>query len=216
MNRLKAKNLFPVQYGLLAGFLLLTFIAGIVSGCATKGEVKGIVEASNKELLMSTELAFVNTAIMGTGADSTSASHSGLGEKPTVDQQEQWKVLSGKIDAFIAAHPDQKVTASALRMRQAMLLLAHKQYNLANAAFNMVEPQLLNTARDKALYTLRTHLVWWFRVSDAKVLGLEELRQADKALEAFQNEIAKLVKVRTSVTIWRKCEPGSPWSPHGV
>ncbi len=39
---------------------------------------------------------------------------------------EPWEEPSARIDAFIAAHPNDKPTASALRVRQAMLLLAYK------------------------------------------------------------------------------------------
>ena len=181
MNRFKASKLFSVKSSLIAGFLFLILIAGIVSGCVTQKQVRDIVAESNA--------ALVTATIMGTaGADPTSLPHPGLGTEAARSEHEPWMVPSAKIDAFIESYPDQKVTASALRVRQAMLLLVHEQYNLARTAFNMVEPQYLTTARDKALYNLHTHLIWWFRVSRSPIMSLSELREADKALEALQAE----------------------------
>jgi hypothetical protein len=56
----------------------------------------------------------------------------------------------------------------------------------------MVEPQLLTNARDKALYDLRVHLVWWFRVSRLDSISLQEFQKADSALEAFQAKVNTL------------------------
>jgi hypothetical protein len=49
---------------------------------------------------------------------------------------EPWVESSARIDAYIEKYgKDNKTTVSALRFRQAMLLLFYKQYNLAEASF---------------------------------------------------------------------------------
>lgn len=185
MKRFRTSRLFSFKSSLPAGFLFLPFIVAVASGCVTQQQVRDIVAESNA--------ALVTATIMGAdSAGPTFPPYAGLGKDPAKSEDEPWMVPSGRIDAFIEAHPDQKVAASALRVSQAMLLLAHEQYNLARAAFSMVEPQYLTTARDKALYNLHSHLIWWFRVSRAPTMSLSEFREADKALDALQLEIITL------------------------
>jgi len=166
-------------------FFALTFMIGIISGCATQQQVREIVTKSNASLMTA-----MLPDIPGLGAAMP------LADSEKDADQKPWLAPSAKIDLFIEAHPDQKVTASALRVRQAMLLLAYKQYNLARAAFEMVEPQHLANARDKALYDLRVHLVWWFRVSKLDSISLQEFQKADSALEAFQAKVNTLAEPR--------------------
>lgn len=193
MNLFKASRLIFVKYRLFGVILIASLMLGTMTGCATQQQVREIVKESNAALLKATTVSneeLVATTMMWTvGTDLISYPHSGLGE---ANKQDVWMTESAKIEAFIQAYPNQKTTAAALRLRQAMLLLDYKQFNLASAAFNMVEPQNLKTARDKSIYSLRWHLVWWFRVSDSKVLKSNEFVNADKAMEAIQDEVEKL------------------------
>lgn len=97
-----------------------------------------------------------------------------------------WEEPSARIDAFIAAHPDDTKTASALRVRQAMLLLAYKQYHLAGAAFDQATE--LHSARDKALKALKDELIWWFK-QDQKTAPTDEV---DSIVAAFGSQIEVL------------------------
>jgi hypothetical protein len=182
MNRSKTSSLiFRKKQSLLVIFII-SLIFMIMTACATRNDVQDIVAKSNAALITAT--------ITGTGStDSTGMPYAGIGKDPTASESKAWMASSAKIDAFIEAHPDQKVTNNALRMRQAILLLSYKQYNLAKAAFNMVEPQHLATARDKALYNVRDHLVWWFGLNKKADMSLSEFRKADMALNGLQTEI---------------------------
>jgi len=82
-----------------------------------------------------------------------------------------WKASVAEIDEFIAAHPDQPVTINALRLRQGLLLTVHRQDALAKASFDAVAEKQLKTDRDKALFALREHLMWWYREAPAPASG---------------------------------------------
>ena len=138
-----------------------------VTGCVSNSEVVRQLEATNKALLIST--------VPGEVLPDTSQK-----------KVEPWEEPSARIDAFIAAHPDDITTASALRVRQAMLLLAYKQYNLAGASFDQATQ--LHLARDRALKALKEELIWWFKVDQTKAPGNE----VDDVIEAFSKQIAIL------------------------
>lgn len=154
--------------------IILCFVAASIAGCITTKQVEEIVAKSNESMLPGAGLPPAETA----GA---SAGH--------------WQEDATRIDAFIAAHPGQEALAGALRVRQAMLFLAYEQYNLANASFEMVNPQYLSTARDKALYHLRRHLIWWFRQSkedfsdDDFQKGSEALLELQKTIDTLNNSL---------------------------
>jgi hypothetical protein len=170
------KKLQSVVYNFrvfIVSIILGLFIVA-AAGCATTEEVKGIVKKSNETMLMS--------MLPGAGL-------------PTVDGDSaspgNWEEDSGKIDALIAANPEEKVLASALRIRQAMLLLAYKQYNLASASFEMAVKDDLKTQRDQALYDLRDHLIWWF-AQDKNRFFNDDFVKGDNALREFQKIINTL------------------------
>ncbi|OPY85857.1 MAG: hypothetical protein A4E65_00026 [Syntrophorhabdus sp. PtaU1.Bin153] len=147
--------------------IMLCFVAASIVGCVTTGQVEEIVAKSNESMLPGASLPGAETAGPLAG---------------------RWQEDAARIDAFIAAHPGREVLASALRVRQAMLFLGYEQYNLANASFEMVNPQHLYTARDRALYELRGHLIWWFRQARAPFSG-DDFQRGSEALLALQKRI---------------------------
>lgn len=121
-------------------------VAVALAGCVTDDQVKRIVSDSNvASLSAQLDLGGVNAA--GPGAAGN------------------WQEASKKIEAIIAANPDQVSTNAALRVRQAVMLLQNQQYNLAAAAFDEASLDNLHTARDRAFKTLATELVWWYRTA---------------------------------------------------
>ena len=148
--------------------VVATFTAVILlaDGCATGG-TRGTVTESNAALL---------AQLQPDGA-------SGGG---TVD----WQSASSKIDALIAAHPDQRVTNGALRVRQGVLLLAYRQYDLAQAAFSAATD--LKTDRDKALKALSPWLAWWYQHSADPTLNRLQRDKAREALNVFDDQITKV------------------------
>lgn len=174
MNTISISSLKGFRFHLLILVLLFWFVTPFVIGCATTGQVTDIVNKSNETLLLS--------LLPGAGLPSADAELASGG---------RWEEDSARIDAYIAAHPGEQALAGALRIRQAMLLLAHGQYHLANASFEMVDPARLVTARDKALYTLRKHLIWWY-AQDKTVFQSDDFRKGSEALREFQKTIDTL------------------------
>lgn len=148
-------------------------LAAILSSCASTQQVRSIVAESNAALLAS------QFADLELGGDPSVA-----GYKP------DWKLASRKIDEFVAAHPDQKVAAGALRIRQAMLLIAHQEYELARSAFE--EAKELKTDRDKALKALSEPIIWWWQHSQAGSLLTDQVTKAREHLDLFDTQLAKL------------------------
>lgn len=153
--------------------LVTTLAAALFVSCASTNQVKSIVAESNAALLAA---QFADVDLAG---DASSA-----GNKP------DWQTASRKIDEFIAAHPEQKVAASALRVRQAMLLIAHTQFALARSAF--AEATELKTDRDKALKNLSEPIIWWWEHSQTAFLNQAQLSKGREHLDAFDQELPKL------------------------
>lgn len=151
---------------------VLALIVVLSVGCATRQDVQEIVAQSNAQMLM----AQIPGSTLPSG-------------NPNARKDAVWVELSDRIDAFIAAHPDQTKIASALRIRQAMLLLAFEQYNLAQASFSLVKAEDLTTARDQALYNVRDSLVWWFGLNKSVDMSLPQFAEADEALRVLQAEV---------------------------
>ena len=149
------------------GIQLLSLMAGLVlvAGCASTRQVREIVATSNAAALQAT-LGVSDFGGAGSGTNAVQA-----------------------IDQFIAAHPDQPKTIAALRLRQAMLLLTQRRFNLAQAAFNEVKAEHLVTARDLALVRLREDLLWYYRHSTDN--PVDSVR-GDRTLAALQKEIFEL------------------------
>lgn len=93
------------------------------------------------------------------------------------------------IDAFIGGHTNQPRTVAALRIRQAMLLLARKEFNLAEAAFGEARPEHLVSARDTALKELAPDLIWIESNRDNQQLNAT---RGDQALAALERVVSRL------------------------
>ena len=114
-------------------------------GCATQRQVKEIINESNMASL---------SAELGLGSEDPGKPAGG---------GDSWKQASAKIEAFIAAHPENKTTIAVLRVRQAMMLLNNKQYHLAKAAFDEAKLEDLRaSSRDRSLKRLDKDLLWWY------------------------------------------------------
>ncbi len=146
---------------------LLSLMVGLalVAGCASTRQVREIIATSNAAALQAT----LGISDFGGASSGTNAVQA--------------------IDQFIAAHPDQLKTVAALRLRQAMLLVTQRRFNLAQAAFNEVKPEHLVTARDLALVRLREDLLWYYRHSTDNPV---DAVRGDRALAAFQKVISEL------------------------
>ncbi len=165
---------FPRFLRPVATRVLVTFLAAAwFAGCASTNQVKSIVAESNAALLAA-QFADVELA----------------GEPSVAGNKPDWQTASRKIDEFIAAHPDQKVAASALRVRQAMLLIAHAQFALARSAF--AEATNLKTDRDKALKNLSEPIIWWWEHSQLVSFNAAQLSKGREHLDAFDQELPKL------------------------
>ncbi|MEA1946277.1 MAG: hypothetical protein U9N83_03120 [Thermodesulfobacteriota bacterium] len=181
MIRLQTLSPITVRRNISIIGVILCLVAVAATGCATQGQVIEIVNQSNELMLIS--MIDMNSSVLpGAGLPSGNPDSPGI---------EPWEEASGKIDAFIATHSDQKTLVSALRIRQGMLLLAHGEYNLARAAFEMADPVHLRTARDTALYNLREHLIWWFE-QDKTIVTTDNFKKGEIALVKFQEEIDKI------------------------
>ena len=89
--------------------------------------------------------------------------------------------VSRRIDAFIAAHPEQKTTNASLRVRQAVMLLQNKQTNLAEAAFNQAAlADLKGSTRDAAVKRLQDTLIWYHRTTGSTSLDGTEGKHYQK------------------------------------
>ncbi len=151
--------------GFAAPFLLALTLA--VPGCATRRQVAEIVAQSN-------------AAILG--------GHIGLPEPRTASGRPAWEEESERIDSFVAAHPDLPAATAPLRIRQAMLLLSHGQFSLAEAAFNSATIGDLHTDRDKALKRSQETLLWWFAHSTNHTWTAVEQTNALIALKQLKEE----------------------------
>lgn len=160
----------PLLLGILA--------AGLISGCVTKREVQAIVTDSNAAILANQLGADLDTVV----------AVQGKGKSNALDQ------ASARIDAFIAAHPDQPDTAAALRIRQGMLLLSAGEPELARAAFSQAASHNLHTPRDQTLKEISPTLIWWFRGASADAFDEPDYRSASNALP-------KLLTCQSNLTI---------------
>lgn len=147
-----SRRVWTRVFALLAAMLL-------ASGCASTRKVREIVATSNAAALQAT----------------LGISDFGSKPPPGVDPVQA-------IDVFISGHTNQPKTVASLRIRQAMLLLGQKRFNLAEAAFDEARPEHLVSARDIALKRLAPDLVWYYRNSTNSSL---DSARAERALAAF-------------------------------
>lgn len=159
----------PVARWLASALLCL---AWLLPGCATRQDVAQIVAQSNAAIVAS--------------------QFGGLPEPRSGTNGPPWQEASDRIETFIAAHPDQAATVAPLRVRQAMLLLSHRQFNLAEAAFNAAVLEDLHTDRDRALKRNQDTLLWWFAASTNDTWTAADQTKAQAALRTLQEEQAGL------------------------
>jgi tetratricopeptide (TPR) repeat protein len=152
-------------------FIVLIVVFG--AGCATTSEVKAIVAESNAAILVA---QLPDLELEGDPS-----------KKLTVSDPAD---ISRKIESFIAAHPDQKVAISALRVRQAQLYISLGKFELARSAF--AQATELKTDRDKALKELAEPMIWcWQNNGDVEWDPPQQLK-AQQHLESFDQVLLKL------------------------
>lgn len=115
-----------------------------LAGCATQEQVRDIVRSSNYEVLVASDPALAMTV----PADADK------GTKPTPAAAE-------RLTAFLQANPDDPVLGPTLHLRQALLYLNERQFDLAQAAFDQIKGAKLTTARDEALVAAFPTIKWW-------------------------------------------------------
>jgi len=164
------------------GMFICCFIAATTPGCATKTQVEEIVASSNAALLSDslTDPLEVNNALTP-------------GKHPVAVGSviPAWQTASVKIEQFAVAHAEQTTTLSALRLRQAIMLLANNQFESARFAFDQATD--LHADRDIALKALSNDLIWWFGL-DKGFETTPSFTSAEQALNNFQAQIDKLSK----------------------
>jgi hypothetical protein len=138
----------PSLRHLLRPFALAAVL--VLAGCATTDEVRDIVRASNYEMLVTADPALVTTV----PADANK------GPKPAPGAAE-------RLTTFLQAHPDDPVLGPALHLRQALLYLNERQFELADASFNQIKGAKLTIARDEALVAAYPEIRWWAEWSQA-------------------------------------------------
>jgi hypothetical protein len=143
----------------------------LLAGCATEVQVKQIVAHSNASLLAS-RLPDSQLLVRPEDAKDDDATRG--------------------IEEFIAAHPDQKTLNGSLRVRQAIIYLNRRQYNLADAAFKEAEKLGPPTSRDQALIAIHPSLIWWHENNaPGKPLLSSQRESAAVARRAFVDEAMK-------------------------
>jgi hypothetical protein len=145
--------------------LALIVAAVLVSApaCATTAQVEEIVARSN-------------AAMLAAGP---------LGDARASADPQQLTDEAARIEAFVAAHPDQPALTAPLLVRLAMLYATHRMPNLATEAFGRVDGAALHSERDRALFALREHLPWWYSRAPEGTLPGGDFAHAQSALADF-------------------------------
>jgi hypothetical protein len=142
----------------MASWAVAGLAALVLAGCATEAQVKRIVSDSNAVLLAS-RLPEAELVLPDQAPDNAAA----------------------EIEDFIARHPEQVTLNAALRVRQAIVYLARKEYNQADAAFKAAQRLGVVTDRDQALVAVHEHLIWWYENSQAQAVDPARSAAARKA-----------------------------------
>jgi hypothetical protein len=153
-----------------AGLPLLILM--VLGGCATPNDVALLVARSNSAMV---------------------AGEVGMPEPSGTLSNGGWEEASNRIETFILAHPNLRDVTGPLRIRQAMLLLAHGQMSLAQAAFDAVQVWDLHLERDQVLKRNQEIFLWWYANSAKESWGMEDQVQAERALARLAQETSRLV-----------------------
>lgn len=161
------------MYKKLSAWLIsVTLVALFLGGCVTAKEVSEIVEDSNRQIVEASvrdrEIVVARLRASTVAAIAGSGAH--LDPEPGVDAA--WQEAVARIEDFIGNHPDETRTNNALRIREAVVLFNAGKPNLARAVFAEVDRDLLGNKRDRAIYDVREHLIWWY--------GVGSMSNADK------------------------------------
>ena len=146
----------------------LTIVVLLLGGCATTEDVKKIVKDSNNRIVEASERD--RELVVASIRESTIAAVAGDGAHldpvSNASDDSGWRESVARIEDFIANHPEETRTINALRVREAVVLFNAGQANLARAVFAEVDRSQLGSARDRAIYDSREHLIWWYRLGD--------------------------------------------------
>ena len=176
----------------LVGFI---FVAMLFQGCATSEQVKKIVDDSNKTIVVASIEQSQQLAI-----DALAGGGSTLTPQPASTDATAWKAEVGRIEEFIANHPDQVRTNNTLRVREAVLLLNAKQPNLARAVFGEVECANLSSIRDRAICDVQEPLIWWYSLGTAMSSNdAEKARQALSGIGEAADKLERTSSIRRSL-----------------
>ncbi|HWA85305.1 MAG TPA: hypothetical protein VG710_03720 [Opitutus sp.] len=124
-------------------FALLTLAAVFLAGCVTDDQVRSIVRDSNYQMLLAADPGLATTLSAQDGSS-------------TANQD-----AAARTNAFLAAHPDDPAMANALRLRETLLYLTQRNFDLADATQKQINAGELHSARDKALAAAYDDLRWW-------------------------------------------------------
>jgi hypothetical protein len=150
------------------GTALAAAVGLMLTGCSTLEQIREQVQHTN-DYLAGDVRSSLRDIEMATAEAQVSAGSFGTGAVPTdTDALEPWQLQVERIETFIAEHPDMTATNSALRIREGMVLAVAEQPALALAVFAEVDPSTLSNTRDRALYAVHEHLVWWFDAHDRR------------------------------------------------
>lgn len=159
----------------------LLFLVSLVTACVTADEVREIVDDSNRNIIVS--------SLGGAGDILPSAS--------ATPGNDSWRVEVDRIEAFIASHPDETRTNSALRIREAIILLGAGKSNLARAVFTDLNCDQLGNTRDRAICASKDHLIWWYGFSNS--MTPEDKEKAREALTGLALVADGIEDTRSSI-----------------
>jgi hypothetical protein len=145
--------------------VILVILLALIS-CVTQTQVKEIVASSNAAMIVLPQ------------ADGGAVDEAKL--KAAID----------RIEAVIAAHPDQAVLVNTLRVRQAMMLTVANKPKAAEILWSQVTAP--PGQRDAALYDLRNEMIWWFGA--AKNFKDEDIEKGEIYLGNIDNVCNPLPK----------------------
>jgi hypothetical protein len=153
-----------------ARICLTLAVVAIASGCNLQPQVEKMVADSNARLL---------------------ASQIPAAQLPLRPGDPKDDDVAQRIEQFIAEHPEQKTLNASLRVRQAIVYVNRKEYNLAEAAFKEAARHELVSARDAALVAVHEDLIWWYETSEADNLSEAQVKRAERARQAIIAEAKK-------------------------
>ena len=152
----------------------------VTPACVTQQQVQQIVTESNLAIQASAVMAEADPFLQSIDGQS----------QDNPETQKQLKTVIDKIDAFLEQHGDQKVTANAMILRKAVVLLVAGKPNMATATFTAYDPTLPGNTRDLGIYKSHEVLTWWSRVAPS-------LDSSNVA--SFESKTAKLTDVINSL-----------------